>query len=131
MSIKTIVIIVIIILVLIAIIITYKKIDNRIQAKKAENAFNQSAIQGNIGGQMYSINTASIAQQIYDAFYGNDWFGASEDEEAAIVAISNVPKQFIPLVTETYYNLYKKNLNGDFVKFLDKKDYDRVKPLFN
>lgn len=81
------------------------------------------------GGATVVVNYGSVAQQIYNAFWNNDWFGWTEDEQAAIIALNNVPKPFIPQLKDTYYSIYGKNLNDDFVKYLSPEDYAKVQTL--
>ncbi len=76
------------------------------------------------------INTASVATEIHDAFYNNDWLGFSENEQAAIDALQGVPKEFIPRLEENYKTLFNKDLRADFNKFLEYDQYQSIKYLF-
>jgi len=119
-----------IVIVIIIIMIISKKVANKIKQRKAEKLFQKSSINGTVNGQPYSLNPATVAQEINDAFHDNDWFGMSEDEEKAIVAINNVPKQFVPLVADAYLKMFSKNLSGEMVKYLG-DDYKKVRAQFN
>lgn len=130
LSARTWIIIIIVIILIIATYVIAKKVKKRLASRKAEKEFEASAISGVIGGTQYSINPASVATEIHDAFYDNDWFGASEDEEKAIIAINNVPKNFVPLVSQAYYSMFKLNLNAEMQKYLD-VEYDKVRSQFN
>jgi len=78
-----------------------------------------------------TINLASIASVIYDCFYNNDWFGATEDETRAVTEVKKVPKNLIPQLEQTYATLYSKDLRGDLVKYLDSDEWDKIEYLFN
>lgn len=99
--------------------------------QEAENKLQNAIATGTTtGGTTFSTNYGSVAQRIYNAFYDNDWFGFSEDEEAAIIAINDVPKEFIPQLKQTYFDLYDKNLEADCIKYLG-DEYSRVQNKFN
>lgn len=85
------------------------------------------------GGQVLpqTVNLASVANEIYDAFYNNDWFGATEDEERAIIALKTVPKAFIPNLEQVYANLHGKDLRADFNRLLDPQEYNEISYLFS
>lgn len=118
------------------IIKNYNKIKNRIKLQKQLELYAQ-AQQGYTvttpGGQPVNvtINLGQVAQEIYDAFYNNDWFGSTEDEEAAIAALKRVPKQLIPQLTQTYAQLFDKDLRSDFVAYLDSNEFQQVAYLLN
>jgi len=42
---------------------------------QAEKLLQSTIAEGEISGIPYTVNFGSAAQQIYDAFYNNDWFG--------------------------------------------------------
>jgi hypothetical protein len=111
-----------------------KKIYERYELRKdvaSYKAGEMPIIVTNNGTQVTSnINLKNIASKIHDAFYNNDWFGATEDEEGAINALKTSPKAYIPKLMQEYATLYNKNLHDDFVKFLDATNYDRVNYLF-
>jgi hypothetical protein len=111
--------------------VIYKKISAFIKLRKDQFLLNNSTSTTTVNGVPISINLGTIATQINDAFYNNDWFGWTEDEDLAVSTISNVPKQLIPDLTDIYFNLYKRNLNSDFVKFLSADSYKKVQNLFN
>lgn len=102
-----------------------------IKKVKAENILNNSIATGGTGAGAYSVNFGSVAQRIYACFYENDWFGWTEDEEGAIVALNDVPKPFIPQLKKAYFDLYNKDLNADFTKYLSTSNYSRVQNQFN
>jgi len=86
---------------------------------------------GEQSGSPISVDLGGKAAAIHDAFYDNDIFGATEDEERAITELSGVPKNVIPDLSATYYQLYSSNLKDDFVKYLSPEDWNRVADKFN
>lgn len=64
-----------------------------------------------------TVDLGTKAAAIDAAFYENDWFGISEDEEAAITELLGVPKNLIPDLSNVYFKLNGKNLKSDFLKF--------------
>lgn len=86
-----------------------------------------------ISGQtaQITVDLSTSATKIYDAFYNNDPFGWTEDETAAINELKKIPKPFIPRLSKTYFDLFKKDLKGDFIKFLDTDEFDKIEYLFN
>jgi len=112
-----------------------KKIYNRIKLRQdvqQYGASNVPIIVTNNGTQVQSnINLKNIASIIHEAFYNNDWFGITENEEEAIKALKKVPKAYIPKLMEEYATIYNKNLQQDFVKYTSPTDYDRIEYLFN
>lgn len=112
-----------------------KKIYDRIKIRqdvKEYGSGNVPVIVTSNGTQVTSnINLKNVASKIYDAFFNNDWFGATEDEDGAIKAIKSVPKAYIPKLMQEYATLYNKNLHDDFVKYLSADSYEKVDYLFN
>lgn len=100
--------------------------------RKRENALNNSTFTGTTGNdQALTVDLGAKAQEIYDCFHDNDWFGATEDEDGAIAAISGVPKSLIPDLKDTYKILSDgKDLKSEFITYLSADDYKRVAPLF-
>lgn len=96
------------------------------------SVLNNSTMTGTTGtGQAITVDLGSIAAQINEAFYNNDWFGASEDEEGAINALVSCPASLIKDLIPVYKAVSDgKDLKSDFVKFLSPEDYNRVKYLF-
>jgi hypothetical protein len=84
-----------------------------------------------IGSKIITIDLKQIATVIYDAFYNNDLFGYSEDEDRAIAAINNVPKTEINQLKALYKTLFKKDLMEDFIRFLNAEDYAKVAAKFS
>lgn len=84
----------------------------------------------NASGQSVNIDLGSTAAEIDDAFFNNDWFGASEDEERAIIALLAVPDEYISALSDIYYKLYKRILKADFVSYLSDEEYMQVKDKF-
>ena len=78
-----------------------------------------------------TINLASVAGEVHDSFYNNDWFGWTEDETRAVNAIKPVPKQFIPALEQTYLQLYNKDLRADLIAYLDSDEWQKISYLFN
>lgn len=83
------------------------------------------------GNTQIQVNISAIANQIYDALYNNDWFGGSEDEEAAIAAVKQVPKGLIKALKEQYAKDYSKDLQADLIKYLSADDFQQIAYLFN
>jgi hypothetical protein len=77
-----------------------------------------------------NINISALANQIYDALYNNDWFGASEDEAAALAAVKQVPKGLIQALKEQYAKDYSKDLQADLIKYLSADDFSQIANLF-
>lgn len=83
-------------------------------------------------GSSYGVNTINpveVAYVVHDAFYGRLW-GLVEDERDAMDAIIKVPKPLIPSVAKAYGKIDGKNMYNDFVSYLSKDDYQKVKDLF-
>jgi len=114
----------------------FNKIAQKIKLQQQLNLYAQAQQGYNVTtptGQTVTVtvNLAQVSQEIYDAFYNNDWFGSTEDEEAAIAAVKRVPKQLIPQLTQTYAQLFNKDLRSDFVKYLSTDEFEQVAYLFN
>lgn len=114
----------------------FNKIAQKIKLQQQLNLYAQAQQGYNVTtptGQTVTVtvNLAQVSQEIYDAFYNNDWFGSTEDEEAAIAAVKRVPKQLIPQLTQTYAQLFNKDLRSDFVKYLSTDEFQQVAYLFN
>lgn len=77
------------------------------------------------------VNLADVADGIYDAFYNNDWFGITEDEETAVNELKKVPKLYIKQLADVYRELHNKNLYNDFRRFLSADYYKTVSTLLN
>jgi hypothetical protein len=65
-----------------------------------------------------------VAAQIRDAFYNNDWFRLTEDEEAAANALLSIPISDAKRLGQIYFNLYKDVLKAEFVKYFDEGDFE-------
>lgn len=93
---------------------------------------NHSTFTGTTGsGNAITVDLGAKAQEIYDCFYDNDWFGGTEDEEGAITAISGVPKNLIKDLSDTYKIISDgKDLKSDFIKYLSASQYKQVSHLF-
>lgn len=122
--------IIIIVLICIALFILIRNAVTYFKKMEAERLLNSAVASGTVGGVAYSTNYGSAAQRIYSAFYDNDWLGLTENEEAAIIAINDVPKAFVPQLKNTYFNMYSKNLEADCIKYLG-DEYSRVQNQFN
>lgn len=85
------------------------------------------------GGQQVTqtINLASVAGDIEDALYNNDWFGATEDETRAVNAVKTVPKALIPQLEATYLQLYNKDLRADLLNYLSSSEWSQISFLFS
>ena len=114
----------------------FNKIAQKIKLQQQLNLYAQAQQGYNVTtptGQTVTVtvNLAQVSQEINDAFYNNDWFGSTEDEEAAIAAVKRVPKQLIPQLTQTYAQLFNKDLRSEFVKYLSTDEFEQVAYLFN
>jgi len=114
----------------------FNKIAQKIKLQQQLNLYAQAQQGYNVTtptGQTVTVtvNLAQVSQEIYDAFYNNDWFGSTEDEDAAIAAVKRVPKQLIPQLTQTYAQLFNKDLRSEFVKYLSTDEFQQVAYLFN
>jgi len=84
--------------------------------------------------EKYQINGHNLDQaaiEVYDAFFNQDIFGATECEQCAIDAIIDIPKQYINQVALLYNKKYSKNLYEDFRKYLNQQEYAQVDHLLN
>ena len=95
-------------------------------ARRAQQAFDHSEVTGTKDGQAYTFNGATVAEQVYSCLHGYPW----EYEQEAIVAINNVPKEFMPLVSKAYMSMYKLDLQADIQKYFDKGNFDKVRAQF-
>lgn len=78
-----------------------------------------------------TINLASKAGEIYDAFYNYDPLGWTEDETRAVNVVKTVPLQLIPQLEQQYATLYSKDLRADLINFLDSDEWEKISYLFN
>lgn len=76
------------------------------------------------------INLASVATEIHDSLYNNDWFGWSEDEERAVQAVKTVPKAYIPNLEAVYLQLFSKDLRADLLSYLSSSQWAQISYLF-
>lgn len=122
----------VIMVVIIAIILFFvlKFVYNEYKKNQQKQILDNSTASGSFNGQAVSINLGAVAQQIYSAFYDNDWLGISEDEDKAITVMLGVPKSLVPQLKEVYFQLYDKDLNADFIAYTGDK-YIKVFNLFN
>jgi hypothetical protein len=123
---------------------SYKKV----KENKAINNFNKSTIEIGPTGQIIkrtkisvlnpanataSINLEEIAQKIGmalgTAYPFWDPRHATEDENAAAIAVLKVPKVMIPQLAKIYQDKYKSNLQQDLEKYLEER-WDDVRTLF-
>lgn len=81
-------------------------------------------------GSVDTINYSDIATRIYNAFYKNDWFSFTEDEDAAVSALKMVPKDKIQKLANTYSIMYQEDLYSDFRNFVE-DDYYKIADLLN
>lgn len=93
-------------------------------------------------GSERTVNTMVNAQNIFDAFFDNDWIGGSEDETKAIAALLATPKHLISQLARNYHDIKQQNLGftqgryktttlqADVRKFLDDTQYKQVEHLF-
>lgn len=118
----------IVVAIILVIFFVYKKISNAIEVARAKREFDKYSITGGSGASSYSLNPATVAQEIYSAFH--EYWGM-EDEERAMTAILNVPKAFVKSVSDAYYSLYKLQLSSEFIKYLSPEEYVKVRSQFN
>jgi hypothetical protein len=120
----------------------WKKWKRQVELKKMQQLYQQTnvpvyttvtAANGVTGFQQSSVNLASVSDTIFDAFYNNDWFGATEDEKKAADALATVPKAYLNQLADVYAQAYKKNLRQDFVKFVSDNpvEWAKVKDYFS
>lgn len=85
------------------------------------------------GGQTVTatVNLASKAGEIYDAFYNYDPLGWTEDETRAVNVVKTVPKELIPQLEQQYATLYSKDLRADLIAYLDSDEWEKISYLFN
>ena len=94
-----------------------KSVGQSLTSDAQVHAINQTMIDNNLS----PINTqkvTDIVSKIYNAFYKNDWFGWTEDEQTAIAAfnqLSNIPEA--KAASKIYFISYSKNMSSDFTKF--------------
>jgi hypothetical protein len=82
-------------------------------------------------GQPEQVDVKTIAAKIHDAFYNNDWFGASEDEEAAIAALLMITPTDAHRLATVYNQLYAKVLKEDFISFLSVEQSNGIQAYLN
>ena len=114
----------------------FKAIQRAITASRIRQAIDDSRVTVNLpstatggtstGSSPVTVNLGAVANEIYDAFYRNDFFGFSEDEDRAISALQSIPKDLTPMLANEYAK-HGKNLYEDFTKFLSSSDYAKVK----
>lgn len=114
----------------------FKAIQRAITASRIRQAIDDSRVTVNLpntatsgtgtGSTPVTVNLGAVANEIYDAFYRNDFFGFSEDEDRAISALQSIPKDLTPMLANEYAK-HGKNLYEDFTKFLSSSDYAKVK----
>lgn len=98
--------------------------------RNIDSKFNYTFQDSYGNAQSINIDLGTAAATIYDAFYNNDWFGWTEDEERAIRTLLPIPKSLIPDLADIYYKLYKKILKEDFIKYLSDEEYRQVSDKF-
>lgn len=121
---------VMLLIILVVVFFIGKFIYSEYKKNKQKQVLENSTTSTNVNGVNLSINLGSVAQQIHSAFYDNDWFGWTEDEDKAITVILGVPKALIPQLKEVYFQLYDKDLNQDFIQYTG-DSYYKVSNLFN
>jgi len=100
--------------------------------QRKEKKYNVPVVVTNGDGTGYrqTINLATSAGIIYDAFYNNDPMGWTEDETRAIAELKKIPQGMIPQLTEAYREVYSKDLKKDFIKFVDSDEWEKIDYLF-
>jgi len=110
----------------------YKNYKIKKKIKEQEASIVPTVIVDTTTGQQIAINIniSALANQIYDALYNNDWFGGTEDEEAALAAVKQVPKGLIQALKEQYAKDYSKDLQADLIKYLSADEFQQIANLF-
>ena len=110
--------------VIVVLIIIAIKVRNYFKDKSLEKQIN-ATVTTTTNGVPVSVPIGTIAANIKDAFY-NYWGG--EDEERAISELLNCPKALIPKLSEAYFSITEgKSLKGDFIKYLDTDEFNKVR----
>jgi hypothetical protein len=105
------------------------KLRQRLQTYQAGNvAVNYTLPTGQTVTQ--PINLASVAGEVNDALFNNDWFGATEDEARAVNAVKTVPAPYIGQLEATYLQLYSKDLRADLLQYLGTDEWNSISYLF-
>lgn len=106
--------------------VTYKKIRSAQQKAAAAKALKK----GNVA--TLGINIPEIAKQIgielgtaYPKYDPRSW---TENDHAAQILVTKVPKPYIPVLISSYDKLYKRSLPDDLQKMLD--NWNDVSYLF-
>ena len=81
--------------------------------------------------QIGNVNLEQVAIEIYDSFFNNDWFGATECEKCAMDALKKVPKNYIPQLAMIYAQRYDRDLYSDFREYLSVEQYNEIEYLLN
>lgn len=114
-----------------------KNITNYFRNKKFASELtngNQTQVEGTTtttGGAPVQVDLKTIAAKIHSAFYDNDWFGASEDEEAAIAALMEIQPTDAARLAVIYNGLYAKILKEDFIKYLSVSQANGINSYLN
>lgn len=111
-----------VILVLAALIIVFLIVRKPIKsfiAKMKMAMSNHSETGTSSGGQQVEVtyNTFEVAQKIATAHYSNDWFGFSENEEAARTALLGIPSELFSEVANHYRSITGKELIADIYQY--------------
>jgi hypothetical protein len=101
----------------------------RIQYYQTQNVGFVTTTGGSTGVQT-SINLSTVANEINDALYNNDWFGWTEDEDRAIDAVKQVPKPYIVQLQQVYNHLTDKDLQADLIGYLSADGWAQISYLF-
>ena len=71
-----------------------------------------------VTNQITNVDFFQVASEIYAAHYKNDWFGITEDEQAAYNALIRNPPQSFDQISNAYTAVSEgKNLTTDINKF--------------
>ena len=100
--------------------------------KKIEKAIKLNREQKLIDTKADGLDLGGIAANIYDAFYNNDWFGATEDEIRAMQELAKlgVNKTLVPQLSDIYRKQYNHILKADFISYLTQDEYNAIKFYF-
>ena len=100
--------------------------------KKIAKTFELLRSQKLIDTKVDGLDLGGIAANIYDAFYNNDWLGATEDELRAMSELAklNDHRELVPKLSEIYRKQYGKILKADFISYLDDQQFTAVRSFF-
>lgn len=112
---------IIIVIIIIAIILIVNYIKKQIKKKKANELIEKNYAQTGTG---QVVNIGAAASSIWGAFH-DDWW--QEDEELAMSTLLNVPRELVPKLKDTYFEIEGKTLTEEFRYYLSASQYAIIK----